>query len=1475
MKKRKATRKRKFQIVGTIGIVSVFLAIILIISGNFIIKNKENVSKADDVTKVSDGTNFGNEYGLYDIPASDVNNRMEAHNNGIELLTVASSFYNYRYDNEIKKGWRNQGIDGELSGVGNPFSIFNSKLSERYKKLNDSNATESFGIYVGNFYNYWKGSYRNYDWCLENYEGFKWAQNIANRGDYSAVCQGLVGTELTDFNWNNSKTTDSSYNLGTLKTNNNDSNMPFFDKTFLNTQYDSKENSYIGVVAENVGFPFRYAHDSQKGSYYVFDSKYDVVRFAGSESEGYQGEANTYQYYYGTTNENSGNAHLNYYYKENQVCSRQNKTSQFLPFNQPTSANNLDFGFGMRVDIPFYLTDDGCQVDADGGKPMKFNFEGDDDVWVFIDGKLVLDLGGAHAKTKGSIDFSEGGKGVNKIKVRAEKVSYTTYTDSTKTGTAGTNNFEASNSSIHTNEKIITGIQKDQVHVLTVFYMERGMIESNLYMDFNFIPHNEEIDAPPQDSGSDTDDTKTASELTVKTEINFDKVSGDSNDANSFRAKVENLAEDDAFRYKIENEGTGSGNVQDSGIQYPSGVLSVRENQGKRTYWSYGEAPKIRVYFDLQSANEKVIDANTGLSDGPSNDYDNYYRYRTAIWDKPYIVVNNSSPQPMATMEPSIANSNNSTLYYYDINRNDIFYFTSDKKMEGFGTPVKSITNKDDGSYYINGVKYDYTFLVEDGMLYQAVGFKNNRQNYFLCTSQTATPDHPAGGAVEHSLNLPYQTTGPVCTFAPTNAIKYNTVSNTSYRLTEYYTAAPESYNEATMKDSTDIHIFENNSSTSGKTDSNGIFSLLSEDSATFLNQFRMDSNMRIVQQDNLGVVNRTTPPPKTANPDLYKDATGGNAYVSTITAGTRKSKDFYYTAVSTINTPPDSDEREVTVSKTGEFKFANVKRDGEADFTSSQKITINETFTNQVKTGNLCISKEVTGMKDTSGTYSFSITFKDVFGVSDGSYTGYALAYKKYDANKAETTGTLDASDPIVELKAGEKIIIEGIPVGTKYKIQETNTSDAVVGNISISYQTKVNNATQLSAEPTKIVTKADAASLTKDEVYVSTGKTGTIEGMIPTNVTNSSTSETVNEFDEVDVNVTFTNQKGVLRIEKLAIGEWQNFKNEEYTFTITGDDTSINSYKYDVYEYKKITGESVIAKDANGTKLEGISITDGTIKLKATQWALIQDIPLTEAGKNYTITETPGNYYKIDSIDKNAGDITISADKTNVSMPLSYKKPNADVTFVNRYDPAYITINKYVDALYYQMNNTDGTVTEKPYSDVTDDEISYQELTDSKQSFIFTIDEYNTEEAAKSGTKQGDAYVKTFQVVLSMDPKDGKIKLDPNKKYTGIDNKEHTYRYKNSKTIKLTLGRFYRISEDTTWSWKYDLQGIGLNFNNTTGKVHAQTDKYIVFEGGSKTNGNDIPVINFYNTLTEDEAKLSTDGDTDVVVNIIKPTD
>ena len=669
---------------------------------------------------------------------------------------------------------------------------------------------------------------------------------------------------------------------------------------------------------------------------------------------------------------------------------------------------------------------------------MKFNFEGDDDVWVFIDGELVLDLGGAHAKTKGSIDFSTSG---NYVTVRAETVS---YLKNGKT-TAGTNCFEndGDNTDVKdTNDKV--PVEKGAVHVLTIFYMERGMIESNLYMDFNFIPHNEEIGAP-----STGDNVKTDSELTVTTKIDSDKVAGNDNDPNSFKSKVKQLAEDDAFRYKIENAGTGTGNVQDSGIKYPSGVLSVRENEGKKTFWSYGSAPDVKVYFDA-----------LGVQGKKANNRNYYWGSDQA----PHITIGGKLQEPEMKLYKEITTENKEIQRIYVAEL-------------PFGTKFKFKNQENDG------YQSDSEFTADDttaGKVYSVTTMEDSGDLRGTFSSDVC---YDAIGISDHSLNLPYQTIGSVYNFSPSqdNTTEYKPVSNTSYKLTEYYLAATETYDKENcdkdiLNNSTVILIFKdkNNSITSGKTsddkeDNKGIFSLLNEDSATFLKQFRMNSNMRIVQQDTLGKVNRTPPPSKSKKPDLYKSATGGNEWVSQITAGSRKTKDFYYTKVSAENTIPNLKKREVTVSKTGEFKFANVKKDGEADFTSNDKITINETFNNQVKTGNLCISKEITGMKENveDTEYTFTIKFKDVFGVDDGGdYTVFALDYDKYDkagdkikANDTDEdtvpSGQLNATTPTVTLKQGEKIIIKGIPVGTKYQIIETNTIDAVAGKISVSYDT------------------------------------------------------------------------------------------------------------------------------------------------------------------------------------------------------------------------------------------------------------------------------------------------------------------------------------------------------------------------------------------------------------------------------------
>ena len=78
--------------------------------------------------------------------------------------------------------------------------------------------------------------------------------------------------------------------------------------------------------------------------------------------------------------------------------------SSFFPFNADGNYSP-DYHFGMNMSIPFYINENGKD---ENNNPIKFEFSGDDDVWVFINGKLVLDLGGIHGAIDGSIDFSTG-----------------------------------------------------------------------------------------------------------------------------------------------------------------------------------------------------------------------------------------------------------------------------------------------------------------------------------------------------------------------------------------------------------------------------------------------------------------------------------------------------------------------------------------------------------------------------------------------------------------------------------------------------------------------------------------------------------------------------------------------------------------------------------------------------------------------------------------------------------------------------------------------------------------------------------------------------------------------------------------------------------------------------------------------------------------------------------------------------------
>lgn len=163
-------------------------------------------------------------------------------------------------------------------------------------------------------------------------------------------------------------------------------------------------------------------------------------------------------------------------------------TQGFFPFdnmtgditNQHTSGGSdnpaHDLGFGMKLEIPFSLNPNGTVDSTENGIAQTFNFSGDDDLWVYIDGHLVLDLGGAHKKAEGSIDFK------NKTATSTTKVvAASSATDNSISDLTATQTYSNSFASATWFDS-----SPEALHTMTIYYMERGMYDSNLKFNFSF-----------------------------------------------------------------------------------------------------------------------------------------------------------------------------------------------------------------------------------------------------------------------------------------------------------------------------------------------------------------------------------------------------------------------------------------------------------------------------------------------------------------------------------------------------------------------------------------------------------------------------------------------------------------------------------------------------------------------------------------------------------------------------------------------------------------------------------------------------------------------------------------------------------------------------------------------------------------------------------------------------------------------------
>lgn len=401
-----------------------------------------------------------------------------------------------------------------------PYESINREISSYYSGYTNTSAVP---LYFGNFY----GTKRGY------------TGDNPNAGDHHQhTYKDGVGMSTYDQTYNNYW-----LSANNSPTNGNTAISGLVDKTLTNGQItqdngnkvlwqfnDGISSNYKQTYPTSTGFPFNINEGANGIKTYTFDSSTDYARVYKNGEIVVKEDGTGRVQNYSTDNVTGGNY-------------------GFFPFNDPATTitgngnrTNVNYGFGMKLEVPFTLSPTGTLQDKDGNDvDIVFDFSGDDDIWVFVDDFLVLDMGGDHAKVDGHINFATGAVTVS----NATSIN-TSGRDLVSTGGSPVNTtLTAQYIAAHGGSSLPSDFYSpSKSHTLTVYYMERGMFESNLKMSFNFYNENQ-------------------NELTIEEQSLFNRVN------TALVAQTKRVADKHVFNYTIQNKGT-TNQASDSGIVFPT-----------------------------------------------------------------------------------------------------------------------------------------------------------------------------------------------------------------------------------------------------------------------------------------------------------------------------------------------------------------------------------------------------------------------------------------------------------------------------------------------------------------------------------------------------------------------------------------------------------------------------------------------------------------------------------------------------------------------------------------------------------------------------------------------------------------------------------------------------------------------------------------------------------------------------------------
>lgn len=932
---------------------------------------------------------------------------------------VTSTLYDYYTDYELNGNNRDKYnstyyTPGEKGGFASQrswvvFRQFDSALSDYYRNCN-----AQYPIYTGHFqptYSNWGIKFEEISAAL-NLWGFNSDFDKKNRFmaiNNSTINEDGNGTRydyayqgLVEDHTSTSDATGEPLLKDTLK----DTKVvePHFNKEFLSGTNSKKAK--LGDVYDNVAFPFtkRQIFDEDKGvDYWYFDSQ-DTTLYLKQDS-------NTEQYFLKSSKENrerSRNLDATSAQKTINKNGENVSSYGYFPFNETATegrASTYNYGFGTKLQMDFTLTDNGMvetKENGSDGKPIstniKFFFSGDDDVWVFIDGKLALDVGGAHGKVSGLLEFGETGD--------KKSNSVTAYVSRVKKGGTSDNDKDETNSNravktvTYNGEKISfyeksiplvaentpLVLDKGKKHTLTMYYMERGMWESNMAVAFNFPDNNE---------------------LQVQKVVDLKNVTDD-----DFRNCFKNQK---IFNFTIQNQATHYGEKEAAkpNLSDTEKVnLTAKENKIEPA-----TPDKVDDYIFRLDKNPKP---------DPGNENEQvlhwYARYTdtepvSAAREKRYGILTLKDPinikdKRFLTFQVYVAKEDGGG----DLSLNNLYLELLDDQTP---TPVQK------GSLGTSGI---------NGATYGSVEVKTGEWVTVKLDLNKMKAQGDFSGNVKtirvgdnYSRHIYFRN----FTFIPKAVPKTMTGFTTDQKDIPDYGSVQSGH----LQNAINAQYTSTKDNDTQLVDDDGRFVLEDGETVTFSDQFRRGSYISLKEELNQSLYDTTWTVYENGQAVAWTEPTGTSS--SHVTFGTPRSLDGQKVPAD----GPDDDRTEVYVDEDG------VKNDGytkdekpgtntivfrsykDPDETSSTLTKLKVKYVNTVKTGGLKIQKKAAAgeVDNIKGTYKFKVTFNDVGGEG----------LEKKDIIKYVEINMSDGNNP------EHTVTITGIPVGTRYTIEEETPED------------------------------------------------------------------------------------------------------------------------------------------------------------------------------------------------------------------------------------------------------------------------------------------------------------------------------------------------------------------------------------------------------------------------------------------------